>query len=54
MTDPSTVDVAISDILLWVVLPYVCLAIFIGWHERYQEQPLREAGADRPEPAAHA
>ena len=50
----SAVDYVLDRPSSTLFFPLVCLAIFIGWHERYQEQPLRQARADSPEPAAHA
>lgn len=50
----SAVDYVLDRPSSPLFVPLVCLAIFIGWHERYQEQPLRQARADSPEPAAHA
>ena len=40
MMDPNVVDVTGLDIFLWVILPYVCLAIFIvghWWRYRYDK-----------------
>ena len=40
MTETTTVDATILDIVLWVVLPYVCLAIFVvghWWRYRYDK-----------------